>query len=115
MRGSAESVIQRQLEAYNRHDLEAFLAAYSPDAQIVKFPSGEILIDGIKQMRENYGAWFAAGSTLHAEIANRIVQGNFVIDKERISGMEKDKVVEATAIYQVHESLITKVWFILEQ
>jgi hypothetical protein len=29
------SVVARQVEAYNAHDLEAFLACYAPDAGVI--------------------------------------------------------------------------------
>lgn len=101
-----EQIIERQVEAYNRHDLKGFLATYSPDAQILKFPTGEILMDGLETLRASYGEWFGARTTLHAEIVSRIVQGNFVIDKELVSGMVENKTIEAAVIYEVRENLI---------
>lgn len=114
MNDQPESTVQRQIEAYNRHDLEDFLSAYSPDAQILKFPAGEVLMNDLEEIRANYREWLGADSALHAEIVSRIVQGNYVIDKERISGMIENKIVEAAVIYEVKENLITKVWLILE-
>lgn len=114
MTTTPESLIQRQVAAYNRHDLDEFLLTYSPDAQVLKFPTNEIIMSGLEQLRSNYAEWFREGSTLHAEILSRIVQDNFVIDKERVSGMVEDKTVEAVAVYEIRESLIARVWFIVE-
>jgi len=42
---------------------------------------------------------------------NRIVQGDTVIDRERVTGFG-DKPLEATAIYKVKDGKIVKVYFI---
>jgi hypothetical protein len=47
---------------------------------------------------------------LHAEVVQRIVSGNTVVDHERVTGLEAG-VVEAVAVYRVEEGLITTVWF----
>ena len=41
--------MQRQLNAYNAHDLEAFLATYSDDARYVR--GGEVVSDGKEALR----------------------------------------------------------------
>ena len=35
---------QRQLDAYNARDVEAFLAAYAADCTVRSFPSGTVLM-----------------------------------------------------------------------
>lgn len=36
---SAEAVVQRQLEAYNARDLEAFVAQYADDVELYRPPA----------------------------------------------------------------------------
>jgi hypothetical protein len=47
---------------------------------------------------------------LRAEILQRIVIGNKVIDHERISGLA-EQPIEAVAVYEVADGLIDRVWF----
>ena len=47
---------------------------------------------------------------LHCELKERIVQGNIIIDKERVQF--GDKIVEAVAIYHIENDKIKKVYFI---
>ena len=47
---------------------------------------------------------------LRCELLGRIVQGNIVIDQERVQF--GDKIVEAVAIYHVENNKINKVYFI---
>ena len=107
-----ESIVQRQLDAYNRHDLESFLSTYSREVQILKFPGSEVILSGLAELRRSYAERFRQGSTIHAELVSRTVQRNFVIDKERVSGLAANTIVEAIAIYEVSGNLITRVWFI---
>ena len=56
----AETLAQKQLDAYNNQDIEAFLEVYSEDVQILDFPSNELVYSGIERMRERYSQLFEA-------------------------------------------------------
>ncbi len=107
----AEQVVQAQLEAYNRRDIEAFVAAYSPEIRIYQFPD-RLQGSGLEDLRQNYSQLFAHAPELHAAVTNRIVQGNFVIDHERVTGIPDLDQIEAVAIYEVRDGRIVSVWFI---
>ena len=105
----AERVVQEQVEAYNKHDLDAFVATYSPDIKAYRFPD-KLLGSGHEEMRKVFGALFEKEPGLHAEIMKRIVQGDHVIDHEKVVvGGRDDRQV---AIYQVKGGKIINVWFI---
>jgi len=106
-----EAVVQRQLEAYNAGDVDAFLATYDPDIELFNFP-GERHTQGLDAMRATYGKLFEANPGLHAEIRKRIVRGRYVIDHEAISGTAQGLTFEAIAIYEVRGGQIRRVWFI---
>ena len=103
------AVVQRQLEAYNARDLEAFAATYADDITIYRMPASQPAFTGKEKLREVYRQRFASAG-LHAEILSRIVLGNKVIDHERVVGI-RDTPVEALAIYEVEAGLIRTVWF----
>ena len=102
-------IVQRQLEAYNARDLDAFAATYAEDVRIFRMPATEPAITGQAQLREVYAKRFSSPG-LHAEIVSRIVLGNKVIDHERVVGI-REVAVEALAIYEVAGGLIRTVWF----
>jgi hypothetical protein len=106
-------VVQTQLEAYNARDLERFAGTYADAIRIYRMPSSVPAISGQAQLREAYRARFASPG-LHAEILNRIVLGNKVIDHERVVGI-KAEAVEAVAVYEVADGLIQAVWFFYPQ
>jgi imidazolonepropionase-like amidohydrolase len=106
---SPEAVVQRQLNAYNARDIEAFAATYSPDVTITDW-SGKVLMKGQEALRLSYTGMFKQIPNLHCEIKKRMVQGNKVIDEERVR-FGKD-YMEAIAIYEVEKGKISKVTFL---
>ena len=106
---SPVDVVQRQLEAYNARDLAAFSATYADSIRIYRMPATEPAIAGRGQLEDVYRNRFASPG-LHAEVVNRIVIGNKVIDHERVVGI-REVPVEAVAVYEVNDGLITAVWF----
>ena len=108
---AAERVVQRQVEAYNRRDLDGFAATYAPDIRISDHPN-DLRLSGQEQLRRRYGPLFASRPALHATITRRIVQGDYVIDHELVTGHAEGDTIRAVAIYQVRGGLIANVWFI---
>ena len=100
---------QRQLNAYNFRNIDAFLEPYAEDVEVYNYPD-KLLFKGKEAMRKNYSQIFENTPNLHCELLGRIVQGNIVIDQERVQF--RDKIVEAVAIYHVENGKIKKVYFI---
>jgi len=111
IRNTPEDIAQIQLNAYNAKDLESFLAVYSNDIEIYDFPDKPVS-KGIDKMREIYQPFFDSAPDLHCKLVNRIVNGNYVIDMEYITGNPRKFEIYATAIYEIDGGLIKKIWFI---
>ena len=105
-----EHPVQRQLEAYNAHDLARFVAEYADAIQVFVPPAAEPRLSGKKAFAEHYRRNRFTLPDLHAEVVQRIVSGNTVVDHERVTGLEGG-VVEAVAVYRVAGGLIETVWF----
>lgn len=106
-----EDPVQRQLEAYNAHDLERFVREYTDDVQVFRLPDPKPLVVGRAAFAAHYRDNRFNLPSLHAEVVNRMVFGNKVIDQELITGLP-DGPMEAAAIYEVSERGISKVWFV---
>lgn len=102
--------VQRQMLAYNAHDLERFIAEYTDDVQVFRPPSLEPVLSGKKAFAEHYAKNRFNLPNLHAEVVNRMVVGNTVVDHEHVTGLQ-DGVMEAIAVYLVTDGLISTVWF----
>jgi len=106
---NTEAIINEQLKNYNEKDVKAFGRTYANNAKIYDFPH-EIAIDGRSLLRDQYIALLENTPNLYAEIIDRIIIGNKVIDKLKVT--INDKTVYTVAIYEVNNSLISKVTFI---
>lgn len=108
----AEAPVQRQLDAYNDHDLGRFVAEYTDDIEVFRPPATEPVLQGKAAFAAHYAANRFNLPALHAELVNRMVLGNKVVDHERITGLGGDGgAVEAAAVYEVADGLIRRVWF----
>lgn len=107
-------IVQQQVNAYNARNFEAFIATYSPDIKLYTYP-GKLRSNGHEEMRKTYGEMFKMFPKLHCEIVSRIVQGKYVIDHERVSGLRDGGVINAVAIYEIQDNLIQRVWFMPEK
>jgi hypothetical protein len=112
MPNPVEEIVQRQVDAYNRQDLNAFLDCYHDDAKLYRHPN-VLNESGREEMRERYADRFADNPDLRATIMSRMVLGRFVIDQERATGLPGGRTLDAIAIYEVVEGKIANVWFIV--
>jgi len=102
--------VQRQLEAYNAHDLGRFVAEYAEDIRVFRPPAPEPVLVGKQAFAKHYAENRFTLPNLHAEVVSRIVSGNTVVDHEHVTGLQPG-VVEAVAVYAVSDGLIRAVWF----
>jgi hypothetical protein len=105
-----EALVQAQLDAYNAHDLQAFVACYSDDIKIYRPPVTEPALAGKAAFADFYATQRFNLPGLQAQVLNRMVLGNKVIDHERITGLG-DAPLEAAAVYEVTGGMISTVWF----
>lgn len=102
------AVVQAQLDAYNRKDLDALLETFAVDAEQYEL-HGALLAKGHAAMRERYATRFAEPN-LHARLISRNVMMNFVIDHEEVTRNFSDGIgtVEMLCVYEVRDGLIVK-------
>ena len=103
-----EMLVQQQLNAYNAHDLDAFLEPYADDVELYSLP-GKLNGKGKEQMRKDY-TFITQTPKLYCKLANRIVNGNTVVDHEEVWGFG-DKPFYGVAIYIIEKGKISKVYF----
>ena len=101
--------VARQVSAYNRRDLDAFLECYTADA-LVENANGDVVMESRDAMRAAYGELFAESPALHVEIATRIRVGEYVIDEEVVTGRRgSPEAIRVAAIYHVRDGAIDRV------
>jgi imidazolonepropionase-like amidohydrolase len=110
LKPTPEMLVQQQLNAYNAHDIEAFLAPYSDIVALYDL-NGKLLTKGKEQMRQQYSGYFSKSPDLHCQILNRMVQGNTVIDQEYVT-ITGRKPFGGIAVYKIENGKISTVHFI---
>ncbi len=106
-----EAVVQKQVDAYNAHNLDAFVACYGPDIEFRTMDGKVGPEKGLAALRKGYADLFKQFPNLRVNVLNRICQGNFVIDQEQAEGMGPNPIT-MIAIYEVSGAKIVRVWFI---
>ncbi len=106
---SPRQAVERQLNAYNERDIDAFAEAFSDDISIYYYP--ETLVgQGNEALKDMYRGFFETTPDLHCTVKNRIVLGKKVIDQEEVTA--NGNTFDAIAIYEVENNKIVKVTFI---
>ena len=104
---SAEQVVQKNVEGYNRRDIRGFMECFSPDISLYTFPDPDPTLEGLEAIQKFYKQLFEASPKLHSTILKRIVFNNKVIDHESIIGRQgSDVPLEIVVIYEVNEGKI---------
>ncbi|MBN3856949.1 steroid delta-isomerase [Paraburkholderia sp. Ac-20340] len=103
--------VERQLDAYNARDIDAFMACWADDAQYYEFPS-RLLASGAPEIRARHLTRFEEPH-LHGHLVHRGVVGNMVVDQERVTRDFPEGVgeIDVLAIYEVLDGKIAKAWF----
>lgn len=108
---SPQELAQRQLNAYNAKNLEAFLDCYSDSVSVFNYPD-RLQYQGIEKMKKVYAKFFQEAPNVHCELLNRIKMDNLVIDRERITGLPGNETLHAIAIYRIANGKIAEVTFL---
>lgn len=108
---TAVKLVEQQLDAYNKVDIDAFLMPYAEQVEIYTFPD-KLQYTGKAEMRKRYGAMFEKFPDLHCDLVNRIVEGNTIIDHENVSLGPDKEPFRAIAVYKIKEDKIAAVYFI---
>ncbi len=103
--------VHMQLEAYNAHDIEAFMPWWADDCQYYGFPS-TLLASGAAEVRKRHVERFMEPD-LFGTLLTRIIVGNVVVDHETVQRNfpEGPGEVDVIGIYEVEAGKIAKAWF----
>lgn len=106
-------VAQALVDAFNAHDIEGILKTYHPNSVARRLPSGEVFLTGHADIRKKFETSFQRNPTIKVEVVQRIVDGVFVIDKEKIIVVTNGKKSErfGVVIYEIRDGLIVNEWY----
>jgi hypothetical protein len=104
-------IVNRQLEVYNAHDIEGYCALFAQDATISDLVTGQMICNGLEEIRKVYTTRFADNPKLHCVVHQHMDGADFAIDRETVSGLPNGEL-HIIAIYEVREGLIRSLKFV---
>lgn len=105
------SVVNQQLDAYNRRDLETFMTLLADNVHVSDGETGAVIATTKEELRPRYVTRFK--SPIHCELIGRLCIGNTVVDREIITGLPDGQEADCLATYVVNESnLIERIAFV---
>ncbi|SIQ78459.1 nuclear transport factor 2 family protein [Aeromonas hydrophila] len=107
---SVELPVEAQFQAYNAHDLEAFLVCFCEAFKGYRMQTESPSTVGKRALRAFYAEHRFNNPALRAELLSRTVIGNKVFDHELIYGLSPEPL-ESMAVFEVEAGLIKTAWF----
>ncbi len=105
---SSLDIVNKRMDAYNKHDLKSFLATYAEDIEIFTYPNTS-LAKGKDHLKSIFEPMFKEGA-VHVTIHTQLENDSYVINHETVEYLgRKTKYV---SIYTVKNNLITEVRFV---
>lgn len=103
--------VERQLDAYNARDIDAFMLWWAEDCQYYAFPN-TLLASSAAEIRARHVERFREPD-LHGKLIQRACVGNLVMDHEVVTRNFPDGKgeVDVICLYEVSEGKIVKAWF----
>ena len=103
-------IAQKQLDAYNAQDLDTYVSYFTEDC-IVSGLNGVPTETTREAIKARYAKAFAQFPQNKAELKNRIVVGNTIVDHELVIRAPGGEQFEIIAIYTFRDGLIARVDF----
>lgn len=105
------SIVQKQLDAYNKQDIEAFCNVFDENVKVYKNITDTVAyVTNKEALYKTYNELFKKYPKNYSTLKSRMQNGNFIIDHEYITGRETP--LEVIAIYEVKNDKIIRCWFI---
>ena len=83
-----DELARRQLDAYNRADLDAFCACYHPEVTVIDHRGAPTTV-GMEAFRAGYGGMFAANRDVFAEVTARLLLPPHIVERERWARVDR--------------------------
>jgi hypothetical protein len=110
------AVVRAQVEAYNRHDLSAFLSCYADAAVVYQLDGSSPPAKGMEELKKLYaflGRIPAAGAGYGVDVLQTVVTGPTVSNLEHVRGLPPNAPPPPNTliVYEVRKGKIQNVWF----
>lgn len=108
-------LIDAEIAAWRDRDLDRYLSFFAPDVIVTDF-DGNVLMNGLDALRENYGPLFRDSPSISVDIRSRSEVSDFVIDTEHLEGLVSPTlppVLDAGCVYRIKDGKIAAMKFLM--
>jgi putative hydrolase of HD superfamily len=110
------AVVQAQVEAYNEHNVEAFVSCYATNVSIYWLDGKTPTVKGLDALRAKFaflGRIPAAGAGYGVDILTKTITGPTIANVEHLRGLPPGAPPQpdTLVIYEVRDGKILNVWF----
>ena len=102
------AVVNKRMDAYNKHDLKLFLATYAENVEVYTYPTTS-LAKGKEHLKSIFEPMFKEGA-VKVNIHTQLENDSYVINHETVEYLGKK--TKYISIYKVDNNLITEVRFV---
>jgi len=102
------AIVNKRMDAYNKHDLKSFLETYAENVEIYTYPNTS-LAKGKTHLKSIFEPMFKEG-LVHVTIHSQLENDSYVINHETVEYLGKK--TKYLSIYRVENNLITEVRFV---
>lgn len=102
------TIVNKRMDAYNKHDLNSFLATYAENVEVYTYPTTS-LAKGKEHLKSIFEPMFKEGK-VHVTIHTQLENDSYVINHETVE--YNGKKTKYISIYKVENNLITEVRFV---
>ncbi|KZN66487.1 hypothetical protein N473_08840 [Pseudoalteromonas luteoviolacea CPMOR-1] len=109
-------IVDEHLVAYNSNEYEAFKALFHQEIEVYDFPNS-LSFKGLEALDKVYKS-LVEKLDKQAFISKRIIDGNFVVDKEAVKfhiAGQGEQLLEVLVVYQIKDNLIYRIMFLQDE
>ncbi|PKE31404.1 hypothetical protein CWS43_04915 [Rahnella sp. AA] len=100
-------LIDKQLDAYTKKDIEGLVSFYHEDIKFIKIDDWTVVLNGKAEVIKNHQEKIFSHQDLDVKIISRIVLDDLLIDLENVSGLNTPFSI---TIYKVRDDKIYEIW-----
>ncbi len=110
-----EEVTFQAHNAYNTHDIDAFLDAFAEDLKVYRHPDTPVTT-GRDSLAARYGSMLQEARNVHSELHYHTTVGNTVTTHETIYGVpDRTAPVTQVVLYRVSDGVIDRAWLVQDE
>ena len=103
-----EEIVRKQLEAFNKKDVEGCLKYFADDLTVTVLPDETVIASSKAEIRDHVIQQIESGDFLEAKLIDIRTNGPFVMTTEVKEGRGKRSTI--SFVYFIEDGLIKKMW-----